>query len=145
MPRPGKGKAVKAGLGGVGGAQPKEGAKESGPGTTPTYQEYIKRHFGRIRAENPGAGMACWMTVLGRAFRDERDASTREGQAAALFWGKGRASESASLIPQHVEGVGESEALDDLRGGKTVPCEERVSVEGTEGPGVEMQRLTLGF
>lgn len=36
------------------------------------YQEYVQKHFARVRSENPTLGMAGWMVELGRGFREER-------------------------------------------------------------------------
>lgn len=63
----GKEKGVAAGAGaGAGAGKGKEG------GGGKSYQEYVREHFGRVRAENPTLGMAGWMVELGRAFREER-------------------------------------------------------------------------
>lgn len=52
----------------------REGVKGEGDGKGKAgrYQEYVRKHFGRVRAENPALGMAGWMVELGRGFREER-------------------------------------------------------------------------
>lgn len=51
----------------------KEGAAETdAKAKSGRYQDYVQKHFARVRTENPAQGMAGWMMELGRGFRQER-------------------------------------------------------------------------
>lgn len=49
-----------------------EAANTDAKGRGGRYQEYVQKHFARVRTENPALGMAGWMVELGRGFREER-------------------------------------------------------------------------
>lgn len=67
------------------------------------YQEYVQKHFARVRSENPALGMAGWMVELGRGFREER----AKGLDPAGVMGES-VSVSEGVIINHKEGKGET-------------------------------------
>lgn len=71
IPRAG---AVKAITGTGDGTSSTKGAaaETDAKGKSGRYQEYVQKHFARVRSENPAYGMAGWMMELGRGFREER-------------------------------------------------------------------------